>query len=466
LSSGAKQATVQPEHKERESPVGQRAAGSLFRKAGARLAGDVFVLFLATVVGIVTARFLGPSGKGILATLAFLGLIAASLAGAGLGEAAVVRVGQGAIELKDAIAATVAGVAATSCFAGACLFAAGAVLFAHDWSEARWPLIIVAGSVPVVAYFDALQQLLNAREHIVTTSVLAAGSALIAAIATVVFLGPLHWGLIGAVVAVATGAVVGTLGCMIALARMGHRPLPRWDRTHLRWALGYGTKVQSAYLAGTLAARFDLLLVFSIAGSRQAGYYSVALTVGFIVVTIPWAVSASTFPRLASVDSHEARRLTVTVCRLGFLAAISSAVVLALTTPFILPVLYGRAFTPAVVPSIILLFGGLFASLQTLLCRAVSARGDPWVLLMSSITALVIMVAADTVVIGPFGILGAATVASLSAGLALVVALRALSKRSIEAPGFLELLPRGADVRVAIRLLSRLVSRARLPMSA
>jgi O-antigen/teichoic acid export membrane protein len=443
-----------------ELPEELAAEGSLSRKTSARVVSDVVQLLLAAAVGVATARFLGPAGKGTFATLALLGLIAETVAGGGLGEATVVRVGQGRIRLDQAVAATLAGVAATSALAALATLVAGAIVFSGELAKVTLPLLIVVASVPVVAYFDALQLLLYVREHIVAASKLAALASAITTAATLVFLGPLHWGLAGALGAAAIGPAIAAIGCAMVLERTGAKLGFRWDTEHIRWGLGYGTKVQSAYLAGTLAARFDLVLVFAIAGSTQAGYYSIALTIGAIVGLVPWSVSQSTFPRIAAVTAPEARQLTVTICRLGLIAGLSVAIALAVVTPFGVPLLYGHRFTPAIVPSLILIFGGLLSALQALLCRAISARGDPRILLVSTVTSLAVMVVADLIVIAPLGIVGAATVAALSPAVGLVVALRMRSRATADMPYLRELFPRPADLRFALTVASRLATRA------
>ena len=50
---------------------------------------------------------------------------------------------------------------------------AGAIVFSGELAKVTLPLLIVVASVPVVAYFDALQLLLYVRAHIVAVSKLA-----------------------------------------------------------------------------------------------------------------------------------------------------------------------------------------------------------------------------------------------------------------------------------------------------
>src|SRR5215218_8856337 len=65
---------------------------SLAVNSVSRLTADVVGLVLAMVAAVVTARWLGPAGKGVLSTLTFLAGLFVVACTAGLGDAAVVEI--------------------------------------------------------------------------------------------------------------------------------------------------------------------------------------------------------------------------------------------------------------------------------------------------------------------------------------------------------------------------------------
>lgn len=441
-------------------PEDRRHDGSLAGKASARLLSDIVGLLSGIGAGVITARLLGPSGKGLFATLSLLGLTFAAIGGSGFGAAAVVRVGQRMISVRHALGATTAAVSLTSVFAMAFLWGGGALAFNAQWDDAATPLLIATAVLPVAIFFDALQQILNASERIAASSALTGAAAITSTASMLVLLGGFKLGVSGAVAATGAGACVGLIGCVVLLTRAGLRPFARWDPAHFRWAATYGSKVQLGYLAGALAGRFDLLLVFWIAGQTAAGYYSTSLTIGALAGMIPWAISNATFPRVSSVSVDDARALTVSVCRLGVVAGAGSAAVLAAITPFIVPLAFGNAFRPAIVPALILLPGGVVGALLTLFGGALAARGEPGVITLGASTTLAVMCVLDAVLIAPLGIAGAATAASLSSAAGLWAALRRHACHHTHPMTLRELLPHADDVRLAWTLAARLGRRS------
>jgi O-antigen/teichoic acid export membrane protein len=205
-----------------------------------------------------------------------------------------------------------------------------------------------------------------------------------------------------------------------------------------------------------LTARLDLILVFRFSGATEAGGYSVALTIGALVGSAPIAVSYASFPRLATLQDAPARLLTLQVFRIGIAAAISAAALLGAVSPFVIPLIFGRAYRPAIAPTLFLVPAGVLWSGQWLLCRASAARGVPRPLLVSFATSFLSMVALDLILIGPYGAVGAAVAATVSPALGLAVAVRYYRADGWNLAGFV---PRRQDfvdfVRAARAMLTR-----------
>src|SRR3954447_6872670 len=88
--------------------------GTLLRGSLMRLVSDGSGVVLGMIASIVTARVLGPSGKGTLAALTFVTLLMSQCCTLGLGDAAVVRVGQAKASAQQALSSSLAVVGAAS----------------------------------------------------------------------------------------------------------------------------------------------------------------------------------------------------------------------------------------------------------------------------------------------------------------------------------------------------------------
>ena len=80
---------------------------SLARNSAARIVVEIAGMVLGGIAAIVTARWLGASGKGTAATLTLLSLIAGRFASLGLGESGIVMVGRGIAGKADVIRANI-----------------------------------------------------------------------------------------------------------------------------------------------------------------------------------------------------------------------------------------------------------------------------------------------------------------------------------------------------------------------
>ena len=206
----------------------------------------------------------------------------------------------------------------------------------------------------------------------------------------------------------------------------------------------------------TVSARFDLLLVYSLAGQAAAGQYSIALTAASLGGMMPISLIMTTFPRLANVSDDEFEILASRISRATIALSLISCAALAIVVPFALPLAFGKAYIPAISPTLILLIAPLVGSAQYHICRAWAARGNPALLFKSYGLMAVVMIGLDFLLIPRFGINGAA-VASVSgsiAGSAVCVYAWRAKGRSASA-----LLPGVADFRYMLSLVAELIAR-------
>lgn len=423
---------------------------SLTRGSAARFFADASGLVFGLVSGVIAARGLGPEGKGLFSSLTLLTGIMLWVCSLGLGDAAIVMVGQGKATVQKALSVTVTAVLALSLAGMVLLWAASIVAFRNDWHEVRTAAALACFVLPLLVLGNNLGFLLSAQERVVAHSAVSGTTAVMTSVGLLLFVGLVPLSIAGGVLANGLGAGAGLVLAAWLLRRSGLSFRPRLDRQYLAVAVRYGVSVAVSYVVTIMFQRIDLLLTYALAGPGAAGQYSVALALSMLVALLPTAISAATFPRLAKMDQVEADQLTAQACRYGFAAALSAGLVLVATVPVAVPLLFGRAFAPSVGPTLILLAGGVLWSNQWLLCRAAAARGRPGLLLRSFVLGLSIMCGLDYVLIPRLGITGGAlaAVAGPAAGLALCLVSYHRS-RSWNVP-LRSMVPRAGDFRAFV----------------
>ena len=422
----------------------------------ARLVADLLGIVFALVAATVTARLLGPAGKGYYSSLVLLTGLFVQLFSAGLGEAAIVLSGRGRASLQGAASATAFAVVPLS-VAGALLFFLIARFFVPTpTGDPSIAPVFAALMVGVIVLYTTSVSFLVAKERLVPV---AAASVLSNGATTVLvwlFLAVFHLGAAGALLAAVLGSGSALLVTLVLIRRSGLSLRPQWDASYLKRATRFGAALQFSNLLVLLTARIDLVLVYRLSTAAEAGSYSIALTVGSLVGAVPIAISYASFPRLSLLGEREAGALTAQVFRVGIASALVAAAGLAVVTPFAVPIVFGQPYAGAVGPTLLLIPGGVLWSAQWLLCRAAAARGAPAALLVSFAVGFSIMVSLDLVLIPPLGAMGAALASLVAPCVGVTIAW--LFHRKLT-PGWRVFVPRASDFVSFVATIRGMVGR-------
>ena len=403
---------------------------------------------------ILTARLLGPDGRGSLGLFVFTAALAAAVLGFGLptGSFDVVsrRVLQPGRALQVAIAVALAG--------GALAAALGAVVLAITGVEQPFgvsPLVLVAGLAAGVGGTLASQAaglVLLAGGATVRAAVVQSLQPILAAIAFGVALGPLHGGVAGAILA-AAGAwlVAGLAGVSLAWSLTGRTGLA--TAVEVRALLSRGVHTLGSELANVLSYRIDTVLVAMIAGVAALGRYGV----GVQLLEPLWLVASSLamgLLSLAAADADEAAvaRATGTAVRASVLVCVAGGLIASAIVALVGPAVLGPGFGSVPLVMLLLVPGTAALGASKVLAAAVIGRGG---LAVGSVIATVVVVAnvaLNLVLVPLLGELGAALASSGSYGLSTALWLIAWQRHGGRLRSR-DLVPGWVDAVALVRLL-------------
>lgn len=431
-------------------------APSIARNSFARLVADAAHLTLAFVSGVITARWLEPEGKGAYASLLSLVTIVSSMGTLGLGDAAVVMLGRAEATIRDFTRATLIPVLGVSVLGAFVLTVLADAQLAGQGPTLGRAVLVSALIVPIACVAKLFNDIVNAREQIVPTSVIRVASHVVTLVGLLIFVVAAQFHLTGAMLALVVSSGFSLIGGALLIRRIGGDLRPNWNTPLLSRALRLGLMIELSHLLLILAARVDVLFVYSIAGRAPAGHYSVALTVGELVAIAASAVAFALYPRVARISDEEGYALVARASRVGLAMSALSAAALALLIPFLLPLAFGNDYRPSVVPALILLLGGVLWGEQRLLTRARTARGRTRLQVAAYGTTLIVMVALDLLLIPRWGIEGAA-IASVCGPVAGLLVCGASYRRDAQRRGtsLREFVPRFDDFRFVLKTLLR-----------
>lgn len=223
------------------------------------------------------------------------------------------------------------------------------------------------------------------------------------------------------VVTILSTSIVWTAVAYMPLWRFGRGKGGVFSRRVTVNALRFGSRTWLGNLLVMLNQRLDQLVLVALATPRALGLYAVAVSVSTgVVVLVSSAVATAIQPRIAAGDfSIVAQAVRTTVCLMICLSAL-----VALGSPFVLPLLFGREFSEAIHLLWVLLVASIPLSVIAILNPASVAAGHPHIPAMSEGVALLLSAPFLAVGVIHLGALGAALASTLSYAVSCALLLR------------------------------------------
>jgi O-antigen/teichoic acid export membrane protein len=321
------------------------------------------------LAAIVIARSVGPDGRGVIVTLTVWGQILGWLAALSLDKALLVLTSG-----KDAVASPDEGMQAirlpvfvTSVLAVVASFFLGLHFFSSSW------LVVALGALAVAtAQSELLAAWLLAvrgRWAYVSWRLLQPTIyvALMVALAYVLRDSTLSLRTIGMGVAASASMVIPVVVALILLSR-------RWSGRGrgLRKLMRFAVATEVASILQYLNGRLDLLALTFLVSSAGLGYYSVGAALGQVTIVMASAGS------LRGITG-EAKSVDL----VGIGGAIVLALVVIVASPFLVPLIFGASFMPAVPIARILAAGGAVNFALQGACGRLVGRRRPWMAVFS-----------------------------------------------------------------------------------
>jgi O-antigen/teichoic acid export membrane protein len=344
----------------------------------ARVGGEL----LAFAATLVLARLITPAEFGHAAVPLILPMLAVVLTFQGVGAVLVQRK-----QLSDDAAATATLLSVSLGFALALGVWATAGLWAEPIFGARTaellrlatPVFAIAG-LGVVPRARLQRSLAFRRLSVIEVVAFATGAA-----ASVVLAG---YGLEGD--ALVLGVLIATTVETALLCAAAKPTRPRFVRGKMREILSFGGAAAGAAMVGISRRNVDYVILSAQIAPAQVGFYWRAFQLGASYQAkftgIMQRLSFPLFSRTATADDMRVLRARVVRTNVGVLFPILATFVV--TAPIVVPVLYGAAWEPAVLPAQILAVCGMALTVQAGTESLTLALGRPRQLLLYNLAFL------------------------------------------------------------------------------
>ncbi len=365
------------------------------------------ILALQAGTGILTARILGPAGRGELAAMILWPLFIASVTTLGVPSSLIYHLRHRPDEREELVANGFAMAALMGTLA-----AAAAALFLPWWLRQYSPSVIHAAqwfliTVPLCSVTLAGRAVLEAGHDFSASNAI----QILTPLATLVVLLALLAGhSMNSYTAAAAYIAASLPAFWLMISRVRRKGL---RATHPRFAamkriLQYGVRSYGIDVLGTLALQVDQVLVVSLLSAGAMGSYIVVLSISRMLNVFQTSVVMVLFPKAAGLNKKEVMAMTGESVRISGLATVACGAVVCIAGPTLLRVVYGAEYEAAAGALRILVLEAVLSGITFVLAQAFMALNRPGVVTVLQGIGLSLSIPMMLWLIPRYGIFGAA----------------------------------------------------------
>ncbi|MDP9796203.1 O-antigen/teichoic acid export membrane protein/O-antigen ligase [Catenuloplanes nepalensis] len=390
-----------------------------------KMASASMANLLIPLSGLLTSPFLsrelGPEGRGLYAAITLPIIVCGWLGTAGLQDALTYHLREGRLSRRAAATVSLVAAVPLGLLGVALLAAVGLFVFADDRGHYD-QLLVLALFAPAHILANLLIGALTGESDILGVNLVKVVPALIRTVMVVIaclaFDLSAFWAGLLFLASVLAGLALG----LARLLRAGPQEAARAEPgVPVRSLLAYSLMCLPGVLAGISTARLDQIIGLPVIGAKELGYYAVAVSVAEIPMVIGVAARTVLMGRSSAAD----RRLAARPARLATLASLVACASLAAAAPLAVPWVFGGAFAPAVLPTVILCAATVLYTSVVIMGAVLLADGRPGrssaALVAGAVVGVVLLL-----VLAPFGAVGAAVASLAGYGVSLAVAVWAV----------------------------------------
>lgn len=204
-----------------------------------------------------------------------------------------------------------------------------------------------------------------------------------------------------------------------------------------------GLRLHTGSAAAYLLLRSDVFLLNALAGPREVGIYTLAVTLADLSRLAVDVLSQVTLAAQFDGEVSESAKVTVRIVRFTILLGIASAVATVAAVSVVITPLYGHAYAPAATLVALLVPGVLLLSAARPLSTFLLRQGSSRLVVLPSLIALVVNAGLNVVVIPVWGAVGSALASTVAYGT--LVAFQVTYFSRISGLRWTCLLPTGAE---------------------
>lgn len=335
----------------------------------------VMVTAVGFITSVITARVLGPEGRGLLSGALMIATLAGNISLFGLANSFIYHKGTGRpFRYLLFMVLSLIFVSSFSLIAG---YVGLQVTHDTHLHQELWLILGMSSISAMQGYFYALSQLDPAlRFFNLMRFMLVIGNLILLLILLLIspavdFKQILVAQMIVSAVLTLAGIIWASKN-LVWLGAYSDKPAATWKSM-----LGYGVSHHGTVVLGLLLVNFDKIALLNIGTIIEYGFYALAFTTSRLIGAVQEAVSTALYSKFAGKDIDALSHHVRVAFRLTFMPMLLLAALGAALSPWLIVWVYGVSFASTIIPFAVLLFECVISGASWTLAQRFNAGGQP-----------------------------------------------------------------------------------------
>lgn len=381
--------------------------------------------------GIITARWLGPEGNGIIAALTVYPSLFITFGSLGISQSVTHFVGKGKFSEQQLKTSIVQLWIFTSVISVLSVY-----LIVRHLSVSQYDLywiMLAAMPIPFTLFNKYNSGLFLGKNEIKTYNRINWLPTAIVFISLIFLVVIFQFEISGALLAFSLGPLIMSVILIVKFKFLSSFSIKvNWNI--LKSLLSLGIIYALALLLINLNYKIDIILLDSLSNAYELGIYSKGVAFTDYLWQIPMFISTIVFARSANAKNGNLfSKKVALLLRISIVVIGLGSLVLLFLSKYIIIGLYGVDFKGSIKVLQFLLPGVLLLTIFKVLNMDLAGKGKPWISMQAMLPALVINIIMNVLMIPKFGALGAALSSTVSYSIAALIFLF-LYSRQVEIP--------------------------------
>jgi len=390
------------------------AKRSVFQDILSVFGSNLSVTISNLLVGILLSRILGAAGFGLYSSIIVIPVIVIGFTQFGIRRSTIYHIGNKILPEENIISALFLLLLWTSALS--ILICGVAFFLSGDGNFDPLIVAIVLLTIPLLLANIFAGGIFLGKEDIRNANIVNASPTLLTLLFTTLFVWIIPLSVLGAFIAISLANLV-TFGIVFRTLYIRSHVKINWKYQEpiMKSMIKLGLVNAIAIFVMQLNYRMDILMLKQLSTIEQVGYYSLSTQIAEQLWHIPFAIELIILSRSANSTNDSLMHKTVaSIFRIAIILGMLGGAVIFVLVPWLVPLIFGKEFTPSVsmirtiLPGVLILVGFRILNSRT------TGMGKPQIAIYTFVPALLINFFLNLILLPEYGGIGAAWATNVS----------------------------------------------------